>query len=44
MIHTLRLYYKFKVLVQDGAAQKYCLSIKGMVAQDFVSNVEMQSA
>lgn len=25
----LRLYYKFKVLVQDGAAQKYCLSIKG---------------
>ena len=24
----LRLYYKFKVLVQDGAAQKYCLSIK----------------
>ena len=25
----LRLYYKFKVLVQDGAAQKYCLGIKG---------------
>ena len=25
----LRLYYKFDILVQDGAAQKYCLSTKG---------------
>ncbi|CAE7277691.1 unnamed protein product [Symbiodinium necroappetens] len=25
----LRLHYKFKILVQDGAAQKFCLAIKG---------------
>lgn len=25
----LRLYYKFDILAQDGAAQKYCLSTKG---------------
>ncbi|CAE7257793.1 unnamed protein product [Symbiodinium sp. CCMP2592] len=25
----LRLYYRFKILVQDGAAQKFCLAIKG---------------
>ncbi|CAE7225989.1 unnamed protein product [Symbiodinium sp. CCMP2592] len=25
----LRLYYRFRILVQDGAAQKFCLAMKG---------------